>query len=50
MRKRSISLAGLAIVLGASLSSCSGDRSPVQAGGPTITVGVTKVVKKSLVR
>ncbi len=34
-----------------SLSSCSGDRSDhVQAGGPTLTVGVTRVVKKSLGR
>jgi RND family efflux transporter MFP subunit len=31
------------------LSSCSGSK-PVQADGPTITVGVTKVVKKSLGR
>src|ERR1700719_2305008 len=41
----------ITIVLALSLSSCSGDRSgQVQAGGPTITVGVTKVVKKSLGR
>lgn len=33
------------------LSSCSGDRTGhVQANGPTISVGVTKVVKKSLGR
>ena len=38
----------LAITLG--LSSCSGDSKRVQASGPTITVGVTKVVKKSLGR
>src|ERR1700722_15193629 len=39
------------IVLELSLSSCSGDRSgQVQAGGPTVSVGVTKVVKKSLGR
>src|ERR1039457_282846 len=52
-RKASISfsLAGLIIALVVSLSSCSGGRSTqVQAGGPTITVGVTKVVKKSLGR
>src|SRR5580693_1893326 len=48
--KRSIALAGLAMALVGGLSSCSGDRSPVQAGGPTTTVGVTKVVKKSLGR
>jgi RND family efflux transporter MFP subunit len=52
-RKASISfsLAGLIIALVVSLSSCSGGRSTqVQAGGPTITVGVTKVEKKSLGR
>lgn len=38
----------LAIFLG--LCSCSSDSKPVQASGPTITVGVTKVVKKSLGR
>ena len=36
--------------LAVSLASCSGDRTQVQASGPTITVGVTKVVKKSLGR
>jgi len=47
----SFTLAALIIALAISLSSCSGDRSgQVQAGGPTITVGVTKVVKKSLGR
>ena len=48
--KRSIGL-GLAAMVAAlmvSLASCSGDR--IQASGPTITVGVTKVVKKSLGR
>ena len=49
-QRGSIALAGLAIALAAGLSSCSGDRSPVQASGPSITVGVTKVVKKSLGR
>ena len=51
-RKASISLsvASLIIALVASLSSCSGDRAQVQANGPTVTVGVTKVVKKSLGR
>ena len=50
-RKASISLASLTIGLVVSLSSCSGDRTAnVQANGPTITVGVTKVVKKSLGR
>jgi RND family efflux transporter MFP subunit len=33
-----------------SLNACSGDRTQVTANGPTITVGVTKVVKKSLGR
>jgi RND family efflux transporter MFP subunit len=52
-RKASISfsLAAPIIALVVSLSSCSGGRSTqVQAGGPTITVGVTKVEKKSLGR
>ena len=40
---------GLAIVV--TLASCSGSKSnQVQASGPAITVGVTKVVKKSLGR
>jgi RND family efflux transporter MFP subunit len=47
----SLSLVALAIALVTSLSSCSGDRTGhVQADGPTITVGVTKVVKKTLGR
>jgi len=47
----SFSLVALAIALVVSLSSCSGDRSDhVQANGPAITVGVTKVVKKTLGR
>ena len=51
-RKASISfsVASLIVALVASLSSCSGDRAQVQANGPTVTVGVTKVVKKSLGR
>ena len=43
-------LAPLVVAMAVSLTSCSGDRAQVQAGGPTITVGVTKVVKKSLGR
>ena len=47
----SFSLPAIAIALVVSLSSCSGNRADhVQANGPTITVGVTKVVKKSLGR
>ncbi|MGZ7064700.1 MAG: efflux RND transporter periplasmic adaptor subunit, partial [Candidatus Angelobacter sp.] len=47
----SFSLPAVAIALVVSLSSCSGDRADhVQANGPTVTVGVTKVVKKSLGR
>lgn len=44
-------VAALAVSLALSLSSCSGsaDRQ-VQASGPSVTVGVTKVVKKSLGR
>ncbi|MGA8343026.1 MAG: efflux RND transporter periplasmic adaptor subunit [Candidatus Sulfotelmatobacter sp.] len=45
------SLVAFIVALVVSLSSCSGDRTDhVQANGPTITVGVTKVVKKSLGR
>jgi RND family efflux transporter MFP subunit len=47
----SFSLAAIAIALLVNLSSCSADRSDhVQAHGPTNTVGVTKVGKKSLGR
>jgi RND family efflux transporter MFP subunit len=47
----SFSLSAVAIALVVSLSSCSGDRTNhVQATGPTITVGVTKMAKKSLGR
>ncbi len=50
--RKSISLALTAIfaALGVSLCSCSGARSGVHASGPTVTVGVMKVVKKSLGR
>lgn len=41
---------GLAVALMVSLSSCSGNGKDVHASGPTVTVGVTKVVKKSLGR
>jgi RND family efflux transporter MFP subunit len=44
-------LAALIVMLAATLSSCSGDRpTKVEADGPSITVGVTRVVKKSLGR
>jgi RND family efflux transporter MFP subunit len=44
-------LAALVVAAVASLSSCSGSEDKrVQASGPTMTVGVTKVVKKSLGR
>ena len=47
----SFSLPAVAVALVFSLSSCSGDRADhVQANGPSVTVGVTKVVKKSLGR
>lgn len=42
--------AAVALAAAVSLSSCSSDNKRVQASGPTITVGVTKVVKKSLGR
>ncbi|HEV3512297.1 MAG TPA: efflux RND transporter periplasmic adaptor subunit [Candidatus Sulfotelmatobacter sp.] len=41
-------LAALALAIAITLSSCSSGDKRVQASGPTITVGVTKVVKKSL--
>jgi RND family efflux transporter MFP subunit len=45
------SLAATLVALAVGLSSCSGDRTDnVQANGPAATVGVTKVVKKSLGR
>ena len=44
-------LAAVVVPLVVGLSSCSGDRTDsVQANGPAVTVGVTKVVKKSLGR
>jgi len=46
-----LALAPFLITVALGLSSCSGGKSnQVQASGPTITVGVTKVVKKSLGR
>lgn len=41
-------LVSLTLAIAVSLSSCSGDNKRVQASGPMVTVGVTKVVKKSL--
>ncbi len=42
-------LAALVITAAVNLSSCSaGDEKSVQANGPAVTVGVTKVVKKTL--
>ena len=49
-RSNRFALAAIVAALVVSLASCSGDRSPVQASGPAITVGVTKVTKKSLGR
>jgi RND family efflux transporter MFP subunit len=43
-------LAALALAIAVSLTACSSDNKRVQASGPTVTVGVTKVVKKSLGR
>ncbi len=43
-------LAATVAALVASLASCSGERPQVQASGPTVTVGVTRVAKKSLAR
>ena len=47
---RLCALTAIAAALVSALSSCSGKSEPVEASGPTITVGVTKVVKKSLGR
>src|SRR6202050_3481578 len=52
-RLRTIWLGALAAIVAAMAigsSSCSGNGEPVEASGPTVTVGVTKVVKKSLGR
>lgn len=47
----SYSLTTVVVILAVAASSCSGNGNErVQAGGPTITVGVTKVVNKSLGR
>ncbi len=43
-------LAAFAIFVALGLSSCSGGEKKVQASEPAVTVGVTKVVKKSLGR
>jgi len=43
-------LTALALAIFLGISSCSSDNKRVQASGPTITVGVTKVAKKSLGR
>jgi len=40
----------VALLIAITLSSCSSDARRVQASGPAVTVGVTKVVKKSLGR
>ena len=45
-----LALATLVLTTLLALSSCSESEKRVQAGGPTVTVGVTKVVKKSLGR
>src|SRR5579864_139165 len=46
-----LALAVLIVTMSGALSSCSGSGDKrVQASGPTVTVGVTKVVKKSLGR
>lgn len=45
-----LTLAALPLALAVSLSSCSGGDGRVQADSPSTTVGVTRVVKKSLGR
>lgn len=50
-RSKAVVLTGLSICVGLWLCSCSGGESKrVEASGPSVTVGVTKVVKKSLGR
>jgi RND family efflux transporter MFP subunit len=44
------SLAALALLMTIDLSACSGGDKRVEANGPTVTVGVTNVVRKSLGR
>ncbi|MFZ0760902.1 MAG: efflux RND transporter periplasmic adaptor subunit [Candidatus Sulfotelmatobacter sp.] len=46
----SYSLASVTVLMAAALVACSGGDDHVQANGPAVTVGVTKVVKKSLAR
>ena len=51
MKSASAVLASLALAFAITLSSCSGGAEKnVHASGPSVTVGVTKVVKKSLGR
>ncbi|MGC2475661.1 MAG: efflux RND transporter periplasmic adaptor subunit [Candidatus Sulfotelmatobacter sp.] len=51
MKSTSAILASLALASAITLSACSGDAEKnVHASGPSVTVGVTKVVKKSLGR
>lgn len=48
--RKSVAFAFLLAAIAATLGSCSSTGRPVEAGGPAVTVGVTKVVKKSLGR
>jgi RND family efflux transporter MFP subunit len=52
LRKLTVfAVSALTVVIAAGLASCSGDNDKrVHASGPSVTVGVTKVVKKSLGR
>jgi RND family efflux transporter MFP subunit len=45
-----LSLIAIAVIVAIALSSCSGGQNRAQASGPSVTVGITKVVKKSLAR
>jgi RND family efflux transporter MFP subunit len=45
-----LSLIANAVAVVITLSSCSGSQNRAQANGPSVTVGITKVVKKSLAR
>ena len=49
-RSHSVVLASALAAAALTMTACSGNGKNVQASGPTVTVGVTKVVKKSLGR
>ncbi|HUA15393.1 MAG TPA: efflux RND transporter periplasmic adaptor subunit [Verrucomicrobiae bacterium] len=50
VRRKAPFLLGIVVMAALALASCSSDEGRVHASGPTLRVGVTKVVKKSLGR